>query len=266
MMGGQAGGRAGGQVPLADLVGFLDSYLRVREVPDYPDAFNGLEVENSGTVSRIVAAVDASQAAIDACVARTAGGPPLLLVHHGLFWDGPSAVTGRRYRRLKTLLAHDIALYGAHIPLDVHPEVGNNVVLARQLGIADTTWFDDFKGAPLGIAGALSLPREDLVARLDALLGTESRLIPGGPARTTRVGIITGAAGNRLRAARAAGCDTFVTGEGAHHTFFDAMEFGVNLIYSGHYATEQVGVKALAEQLAGRFGLPWEFFDHPTGL
>jgi dinuclear metal center YbgI/SA1388 family protein len=265
--GGRADGQTVGAVPLRELVRFLDGFLRIAEVPDSPDAFNGLEVENSGTISRIVAAVDASQALIDASrESRVGGGSPLLIVHHGLFWDGPAPVTGRRYQRLRALLAHDMALYGAHIPLDVHPEVGNNAVLARQLGLRDPSWFDDYKGVPMGVMGALALPREELVARVDGLLGSRARLLPGGPAVTSRVGVITGAAGSRIRAAKAAGCDTFLTGEGVHHTYFDAMELGVNVIYAGHYATEQVGVKALAERLSSEFGIPWEFFDHPTGM
>ena len=256
-----------GPVALDKLVRYLDQLLRVSEIPDYPDAFNGLEVENSGTVGRIVAAVDASMATIVAGRrTQDAPGPTLILVHHGLFWDGPAPVTGRRYQRLKALLEHDIALYGAHIPLDVHPAVGNNMVLARQLGLNDMARFDDFKGVPTGVSGNLAVPREELVSKLGTLLGCSPRLIPGGPAVTSKVGVITGAAGSRVRAAKAAGCDTFITGEGAHHTYFDAMEFGVNLIYAGHYATEQVGVKALAERVSEEFSLPWEFFDHPTGL
>lgn len=257
----------GKKVPLEVVVRFLDQLLRTSEIPDLPDAFNGLEVENSGSVGRVIAAVDASMATIEGSrESRIADGPPLILVHHGLFWDGPAPVTGRRYQRLRALFANDMALYGAHIPLDVHPAIGNNIVLARHLGLNDMVWFDNFKGVPLGVAGSLAVPREELVSRLAALLGHSPQLIPGGPPVTGKVGVITGAAGGRLRAAKAAGCDTFVTGEGGHHTYFDAMEFGVNLIYAGHYSTEQFGVKALAERVADEFGLPWEFFDHPTGL
>jgi putative NIF3 family GTP cyclohydrolase 1 type 2 len=118
------------------------------------------------------------------------------------------------------------------------------------------------------VRGMLEKPirREELVARLDGLLGSKARLIPGGPELCHRVGIITGGAGGRIGAARDAGLDTYVTGEGAHHTYFDAMEYGVNAIYAGHYATETVGVKELAAHLSAKFGLPWEFHDHPTGL
>lgn len=255
---------------LAEVCGYLDDYLRIREVPDEAGAVNGLQVENRGSVGGIIAAVDASQESIDGAVAAGArfNAPPLLLVHHGLFWDGNIPVTGRRYRRIGALLRHDVALYSAHIPLDIHPVVGNNAVLAGLLGLAETAPFDVYKGVPIGVRGGLEpgLERTALAERVGAILGAAPRLIPGGPAVVRHVGIITGGAGGRIGAARDAGLDTFITGEGAHHTYFDAIEYGVNVLYAGHYATEQVGVKALAEHLAARFGLPWEFHHHPTGL
>jgi dinuclear metal center YbgI/SA1388 family protein len=260
---------AAGAVPLAEIVSYADDYLRIRDIPDYANAVNGLQVENSGRVGRIVAAVDASQETIDGVVdayGRDDGAPPLILVHHGLFWDGNIAVTGRRYRRLSTLLLNDVALYAAHLPLDAHPEVGNNAVLARRLGIEVDGAFGSYQGVPVGVAGALELPRSELVARLDSLLDTTARCVPGGPERTRRVGVVTGGGGGMAAEAIAAGCDTLVTGEGAHHTYFDATELGINLIYAGHYATEQVGVQALAEHLGIRFELPWEFHWHPTGI
>lgn len=252
-------------IDLDDIVEYLDAYLHVASMPDSPNALNGLQVENSGEVTSIIAAVDASQRTIDRVVADAPEGA-LLIVHHGLFWDGQRPVTGRRYRRLRALLDHDVALYGAHIPLDVHPEVGNNAVLARMIGILDPVPFDDYHGVPFGASGHLIMGRDRLVELLEEQLNTRVHLIPGGPETTTRVGIITGAAGNQVERAAAAGLDTYITGEGSHHTTFDALEFGVNLIYAGHYATETVGVKALAEHLADQFGLPWEFHDHPTGL
>jgi dinuclear metal center YbgI/SA1388 family protein len=256
-------------VPLGELTAYLDEYLRVREVPDERNAVNGLQVENAGTVGRIVAAVDASQATIDGV---GAGAAPLLLVHHGLFWDGNVPITGRRYRRVAALLEHDIALYAAHIPLDLHPEVGNNVVLAERLGLEVVGWFGDYRGSALGVwghAGARHPTREALVGEVNRALGTfapGARLIPGGPERVSRVGIITGGAGNMIASAREAGLDTYITGEGPHHTYFDAVEWGLNVIYAGHYATETLGVQALASHLADRFDLEWEFHDHPTGL
>jgi dinuclear metal center YbgI/SA1388 family protein len=255
--------RTGGQ--LAELTSYLDLYLRVRETPDEPNAQNGLQVENSGTVQRIVAAVDASQQTIDGT-----GAGSLLVVHHGLLWDGNPRLTGRHYRRLKALVDRDIALYAAHIPLDVHPEVGNNALLAGALGLRDQSWFGNYRGIALGVAGKTSFPsRAALVAEVEKAVGAaggSARLIPGGPEQPLQVGVVTGSGGSMMAAARDAGCDTLVSGEGAAHTYFDAMEWGLNVIYAGHYATETLGVRALAAQLASRFGLSWEFHDHPTGM
>lgn len=248
---------------LAELVTYLDTYLRVREVPDYPTALNGLQVENTGEVTQVAVAVDAAQATIDAAIAQNAD---FLLVHHGLFWDGNQPLTGRRFRRLKPLLDAGVAVYAAHLPLDVHPEVGNNVVLARALGIEPQGTFGDYRGYPLGVWGEMDLRREALAARLDELLGGRVKLVPGGPERIRHVGVITGGAGSMIGAAREAGLDAFVTGEGAHHNFFDAEEGGLNLFLGGHYATETWGVRALAQHLEHRFGLPWTWIDHPTGL
>jgi dinuclear metal center YbgI/SA1388 family protein len=261
-------------VSLAEIVEYLDDYLRIKEVPDEANAVNGLQVENQGQVGAVIAAVDASQATIDGVIAALEPGqpPPLILVHHGLLWDGNMPVTGRRYRRVAALLDHDIPLYAAHIPLDVHPEVGNNAVLAERLGLRVEGWFGDYRGIPIGVWGhapASLTTREALALELDRVLHTlkgSARLIPGGPERPSRIGIVTGAAGNMVAQAKAAGLDTFITGEGPHHTYFDAMEHGLNLVYAGHYATETLGVQAMASHLAERFDLDWEFHDHPTGL
>jgi len=259
---------------LGDLVEYLDTYLRINEIPDEANAVNGLQVENSGLVGGIVAAVDASQATIDGVIAALDAdqSPPLILVHHGLLWDGNVPITNRRYRRLAALLDHDIPLYSAHIPLDVHPEVGNNAVLAERLGISVEGWFGNYRGIEIGVWGTSpsGLPtRESLALELDRVLHTlrgSAALIPGGPEKPSRIGIITGGAGNMIRSARDAGIDTFITGEGPHHTYFDATEWGLNVIYAGHYATETLGVQALASHLAEQFELDWEFHDHPTGM
>lgn len=253
-------------VPLAEIARFLDGYLRIAEVPDESNAVNGLQVENGGRVGRVVAAVDAS---LETIVGLGPGESALLLVHHGLLWDGNVPLTGRRFRRVRALLDRDAALYSAHIPLDLHPEVGNNVELARRIGLPVEGWFGAYRGVPIGVwgtAGEGMADRDGLVRLLETALGATARLIPGGPARTERIGIVTGGAGNLIEAARDARLDTFITGEGPHHTYFDAMEWGLNLIYAGHYATEQVGVQALARKLESEFGLPWAFHHHPTGM
>lgn len=248
---------------LTELTEYLDGYLRIGEVPDYPGALNGLQVESSGEVTRVAAAVDASEATVHAAVSE---GCDLLLVHHGLFWDGSKPVTGRRYRRLAPLLRQDVAVYSAHLPLDVHPDVGNNAVLARELGVPIQGRWGEFEGEAVGVWGEVDWSEAELRERAEGVLGRPVRVIPGGPERVRRVGVLTGGGGSMAAAAVEAGLDALITGEGAHHTYFDAVEGGIHLCFGGHYATETWGVRALAAHLEERFGLAWTFLDFPTGL
>src|SRR5881296_3534089 len=248
---------------LTALASYLDGYLRVSEVPDAPHAVNGLQVANTGTVNRVAAAVDLCEATVRMAAEQ---GADLLLVHHGLFWGGLKPLTGPAYRRVAGLLQKNIALYSAHLPLDLHPDVGNNAVLARQLGVTVRGGFGEEYGVQIGVWGEIDVSRHALERQLSALTGSAPRLMAFGPERVQRVGIVTGAAGSMIAQAAGAGLDTFVTGEGPHHTFFDAEELKMNVFYAGHYATETVGVQALAGHLRDRFQLPWSFLDHPTGL
>ena len=250
-------------IDLAAVVSYLDRYLRTSEVPDAPNALNGLQLANGGTISRVTAAVDLCDATVQMAAQQ---GADLLLVHHGLFWGGLQPLTGRAYRRVAGLIRHNIALYSAHLPLDVHPEVGNNAVLAHRLGVARRGEFGEEYGMRIGVWGEVDIPRAVLAQRLGEVVGGQPRLMPFGPERVRRVGIVTGAAGSMIGQAAAQGLDTYITGEGAHHTFFDAEELGLNVFYAGHYATETFGVKALAERLCTEFDLPWTFLDHPTDL
>jgi len=250
-------------IDLARVVSYLDRYLRTSDVPDAPNALNGLQVANGGTISRVTAAVDLCDATVQMAAQQ---GADLLLVHHGLFWGGLQPLTGRAYRRVAGLIRHNIALYSAHLPLDVHPEVGNNAVLAHRLGVARRGEFGEEYGMRIGVWGEVDIPRAVLAQRLGEVVGGHPRLMAFGPERVRRVGIVTGAAGSMIGQAAAQGLDTYITGEGAHHTFFDAEELGLNVFYAGHYATETFGVKALAERLCTEFDLPWTFLDHPTDL
>jgi dinuclear metal center YbgI/SA1388 family protein len=164
------------------------------------------------------------------------------------------------------LVQHDVALYAAHLPLDVHPEVGNNAVLAQDLGLQEPEPFGRHEGTDVGVAGGLDLPLRDLLRLVEERLGVPPRAIAKGPERVRRVGIVSGGGSALIAEAHQRGVDTFITGEGPHHTFFDAEEWGINVVYAGHYATETVGVQALGEHIQERFGIPFEFFDHPTGL
>ena len=248
---------------LPDLTGYLDAYLDVRAVRDAPEALNGLQVANDGRVTKIGAAVDASEATIRLAVEQ---GVDFLVVHHGVFWGGLRPLTGPFYRRVATLITHNIALYGAHLPLDCHREVGNAALLAARLGLAVRGPFGEWQGQVVGVWGETDAARDAFTGVLAAALGAPPRLMPFGPTRVRRVGVATGGGGSLISQAHAASLDTYVTGEGAHHTYFDAEELGVNVYYGGHYLTETFGVKALAEHLSGKFSLPWVFIDHPTGL
>lgn len=251
-------------VPLPDLIRYLDDYLLVSRVPDDPRALNGLQVDAGGaTVRRIAAAVDVCGATI---ALAAEGAADLLLVHHGLFWSGLEPLTGPHGARVRALLAAGISLYSAHLPLDVHGEVGNNAVLARDLGLTALAPFGVLDDVTVGIAGRFDGSRAQLVARLGQRLGVTPHVVAGGPDDVQRVGLITGAGSAALAQAAAAGLDTLVTGEAPHHRALEAEERGLNLILAGHYATETVGVQALVAHLRERFAIEWFFVDHPTGL
>jgi len=250
-------------IKLHDITNHLDAFLRVEDVADSTEALNGLQFEHEGSITRFAVAVDACLSTINGAADV---GAELLLVHHGLFWGGLKPLSGCHGRRVRRLVENGIALYSAHIPLDLHPVVGNNAVIADGLGVVDREFFGDYKGEKLGVAGRLPLPLSDVANRLGDLVGATPRTIACGPDPVSRVGVISGGGGDMIAQARDAGVDTFITGEAQHHTYFDAEEWGMNVILAGHYATETVGVKALAAHLSEQFNLPWDFIDHPTGM
>ncbi len=249
-------------VSLDEMVAYLDRELNTAAIADYPGAWNGLQLANAGEIGRIVAAVDASLPVIEAA----AGGPGLLIVHHGMFWQGVQPVTGPFYRKLKIAMDAGLAIYSSHLPLDVHPDWGNNIQLARAIHLQDPVPFFDQKGLLLGLRGAWSGTRSELTDYLQAALGGPVHVCPGGPEIIASVGLITGGAGSEVAKVATYGVDTFITGEGPHWSYPLAEELGLNVFYGGHYATETFGVKALATALAAKFDLPWAFLDHPTGL
>ena len=248
---------------LNEIAQYTDSFLRIAECRDWANAHNGVQVENSGKVTKIGAAVDASTRAFTAAAER---GIDLLLVHHGLFWPGVQAITGAFRRQIALLFEHDIALYSAHLPLDVHPLVGNNAQLAVSLGLENTEPFLELKGQLAGVKSHVAMPREELARRLEHSLGGAVKLVAGGPAVTSAIGVVSGGAGSEIYAVAREGIDTFITGEAPQWAAVAAEELGVNLFLGGHYATETFGVKALAAHLSERFGVPWEFISAPTGL
>ena len=248
---------------LVKIVGHCDRLLRTSDVQDYDRAANGLQVANRGTVSRIAAAVDASLSTVRLAVEAEAD---LLLVHHGLFWGQTHPWTGKRYELLSLLLENNLAVYSSHLPLDLHPRLGNNVRLCAALGLRNLKPFFHHHGQHIGFRGQTTLTRERLSKKLEQILGAAPVLVPGGPETCRHIGVVTGGAGAELKLAAAEEVDTFVTGEGPHWTYALGEDLGLNVFYGGHYATETFGVKALAAYLSGRFHLPWTFLDHPTGL
>ena len=251
------------KVPLPAIVAHCDKILRTAAIGDYDGAANGLQVENSGAVTRLAATVDASLATVKMAVAAKAD---LLLVHHGLFWSKSHPWTGRRHELLRLLVENNLAVYSSHLPLDAHPRLGNNAQLAAALGLTNLKPFFASHGQPIGWQTRRKISRAELAKILECVTGAKPRLIPGGREMCGRIGIVTGGAGGDLASAAAEGVDTFITGEGPHWTYALAEELGVNVLYGGHYATETFGVKALAAELAKKFNLPWTFLDHPTGL
>ena len=248
---------------LAEIVRYTDKYLHVREIAEWSNALNGLQIENSGRVTKIGAAVDVSTRVLSEAAKKDVD---LLLVHHGLFWPGLQPVTNALHRQLRIAFENNVALYSAHLPLDIHSKVGNNAQLAVALDLRSTTPFLEEKGQFIGLKTGASILRDELLRNLERSLGGKVKAFAFGPKRIKTIGIVTGGAGSEIYRVAQEKIDMFITGEAPHWAAVAAKELGINLILGGHYATETFGVKALAAHLSKRFKLPWEFLDFPTGL
>jgi len=238
-----------------ELVRYLDTYLRLKDFPQ-DLSLNGLQVEGKKEVRKLGAAVDAAEAIFQKALEE---GVDFLLVHHGLFWGKPFPIVGHHKRRLELLFQGGISLYAAHLPLDAHPEVGNNHELARALGLVGLEPFD------VGVKGRFPLPTPlvQVADMLGQLTGMQPLVHQGGKGLVETVTIVSGGAASLIGQVDT---DLFITGEPKHSVFHETFERGLNVIYAGHYDTEVFGVKALARHLEARFGLSWVFLDHPTGL
>jgi dinuclear metal center YbgI/SA1388 family protein len=243
--------------------------LRTRETPDYSGALNGLQLESAREIARVAASVDFSRRTVQGAIDASAD---LLIVHHGMFWGGHQRLVGPAYERLRLALAHGLAVYASHLPLDAHPTIGNNVLLARALGLEPTGGFASYQSLVIGVSGASDIETRTLVERAAAFAREHGGAIVATPfdatRRTRRWGICTGAGASSetIREAAGMGLDTLIVGEGPHHTAVEAPEHGLVIIYAGHYATETLGVRALAEHVARTFDVTWTFIDAPTGL
>jgi dinuclear metal center YbgI/SA1388 family protein len=245
------------------LVAYLDEFLDTAAWTD--KSLNGLQVEGAERVIRLALATDTAQATIDMAVEA---GAQMMIAHHGLFWGRIEPVTGPFRARLASLLRAEISLYVSHLPLDAHPDVGNNAVLARLLELRDLEPFGSWGSGAIGVLGRLpaTVDRAGLAAKLEALLGERPHVLAFGPDSISRVAIVSGAASDLIPEAARAPVDAFVTGETSHTAVHQARERNLNVLFAGHYATETLGVRALGDHLAEHFGLELVFLDVPTGF
>lgn len=248
---------------LSSLIDDLDALLEPAAFRDYGP--NGLQVPGVAEVERVVTGVSAQVELFERAAELSA---QLVLVHHGLFWEFlPAGLSRRQLARLRVLLAHDMSLAGYHLPLDAHPEVGNNAQLARALGCTAHEPFAEHRGRPIGRLGRFDepVPLAELLGRVRAATGGREPLLQGaGPERVERIGIVSGSAAESLDEALERGCDAFLTGEPREHVMADAAEAGIHFIAAGHYATETHGIRALGDRLAERFGIDHVFVDVPN--
>ena len=253
----------------AEVVSYLDTLLETATIPDFGNALNGLQLQNEGTVSKVAASVDFSSRAVNGAIEAKAD---LLILHHGMFWAGLKPITGVVFSRLRSLITNNVAVYSSHLPLDRHPVYGNNMLLCKRLGLVPSGEFAWFKDNAIGLSGESDLCTEDLVQSARQFARTHGGDVVAtehsADRRTRRWAMCTGAGASSqtLEEAAALGVDTLIVGEGPHHTAVDARETGLVIIYAGHYATETLGVTALAEHVGEKFGMDWTFIDAPTGL
>lgn len=248
-------GQASGMVPLHELTAYCDERTQISLYKDAPGAFNGLQLANARGVSKIGAAVDVGLVPFRAAIAA---GVDFLIVHHGMFWDQPRVFTGPSFDRLATLVAGGCALYSSHLPLDGHPELGNNALLARQLGLSPTLPFLVRDGQAIGWAAELTFRRAELRMALEQHYPRVIALEYGSSA-PRRIAFCSGSGNSAVPELLRSGIDTLVTGELREEWFPVAQDHGLNLYLCGHYATEVHGVQALAADVARRFDLPWTF-------
>jgi dinuclear metal center YbgI/SA1388 family protein len=254
----------------AEVARYLDELLSVASIPDYPNALNGLQLENSGRVTRAAAGVDYSLETVKRAVESQSD---FLILHHGMFWSGLKPLTGALHTKLKLLLDHDVAVYSSHIPLDCHPIFGNNMLLSRELELNPDGEFAQFRGIAIGLSGESDIPTAEILRRArvfaqrhggDAIAA--GRTLEKAVTKKWAMCTGAGASSETIAEAKTAGIDTLIVGEGPHHTAVEASDLGICVIYAGHYATETLGVRALAGHLSEHFGIECTMIDAPTGL
>ncbi|NLP01065.1 MAG: Nif3-like dinuclear metal center hexameric protein [Fibrobacter sp.] len=245
------------------IVTFLDDFLNTASIKDY--SCNGIQVQGASQIKKLALAVDASMEAYR----RTAElGCEMLLVHHGIIWDGLKSISGLPYEHIKFLLDNDINLYASHLPLDLHPVVGNNAQLAKMIGLSGLKPFGLYKGLMIGFEGTVKKPisLDNLVHLLCEKLGGECTVLPFGRKEIKRIAVVSGGAAEELEEAIGKEVDCYITGEPSHINYHPALEAKINVIYAGHYYTEKPGVQALGKAITDRFGIETVFVDIPTTI
>jgi dinuclear metal center YbgI/SA1388 family protein len=249
-----------------NLDAFFKGVLDIDGFAGTDNSLNGIQVDNDGSaVKKIAFGVDASMETFEQAAAVNAG---LLFVHHGLFWGTPLVITGNLRRRIKFLLERNICLYAVHLPLDQHPKLGNNAVLAELLGLENIEPFGVYHGRKIGYKGTFpkSVTIEEAVKKIDFMGRPPLGVFPFGKKEITSAAVMSGGAADNARDAIADGVDLFVTGESAHQVYHDCLEAKLNMIAGGHYNTEVWGVRAVMSHCAAELGIETEFVDIPTGL
>jgi dinuclear metal center YbgI/SA1388 family protein len=247
-----------------EIVSFCDQLLQIGAFEDYGP--NGLQVPGAEEVSKVAAGVSANLAFLEAAVES---GAQLAIAHHGLFWEGDSrALTQLLAGRLRVLLDSGLSLAAYHLPLDAHPEIGNNALLCAGLGFAQAGRFSELRGQPIGVIGRSDegVEPDELRGRVSELVGREPLAFDTGPERVRSIGIVSGGASGQIHDAIAAGLDAYLTGEPSEPAMADAREGGIHFLAAGHYATETFGVRRLGELVAERFGIKHEFIDVPNPI
>jgi len=243
---------------MKELVDFCDNRTRQHEIPDFAGAFNGLQIQNDGRVSKIGASVDAGlvpfMKAMEAKI-------DFLIVHHGLFWNPPVPLIGAAFEKIKVCLNGNLAVYGSHLPLDLHPEIGNNALLAKKLNLQPEGTFLNYEGFDIGLIAKNPYERDELRMHLQNLFHSNISAMEFGSEKPRSVAILTGSGQSAVDQILKAGTDTLITGELKQHHFNLAQELNLNLYACGHYATETFAVDALARELACKFSLPYQFIE-----
>ena len=240
---------------LQKIAAFCDKRTRRHEIKDFKGACNGLQFENKGVIQKVGASVDAGLIPFQKAVDRNVD---LLIVHHGMYWSPLQPITGVKFQKVNTLLNGGLAVYSSHLPLDCHSEIGNNALLAKEIGLQPTGTFLDYEGTDIGLITE-GISRLDLIEKLQKTFDDKLQSIEFGSEKPNKIAILTGSGSSAVSELKRIGVDTLITGELRQNHYNQAQEEGLNLYLCGHYATEVYGVCALAKEISQKFEIPWEF-------